>query len=185
MKRLAILALILILLTSACDRSVSTAGPISGRNPFTPAAAAHLCVAADLESSSNTIDATGSVVLGVTLVNRSKSPCVLAGAPQVTLTDNGQTLDLQYTESQPDQPSAPLETPSSQARLTVAPGESAVFILVWGNYCGETPKDSPVIHLALPESASLEIQTGVSSVPHCDAPNNRSTAAISSYSYPP
>jgi hypothetical protein len=158
---------------------------MSGNNPFTPAAEPRLCGASDLQSSSNTIDATSAVVLGVTLVNISKSPCVLAGFPQVTLLGDGQTLDLQYVESQPDQPPAADATPSSEAQLTVSPTESALFILKWGNYCGETLKDSPVIHLVLAYGESVDIKTDITTIPRCDAPNNPSKLTINPYSYPP
>ncbi len=175
MKRLTLLALTFLLLTSACERSESTANPMSGRNPFTPVAVARPCGAVDLQTSSNSYDDAGAVVLGLTLINTSKSVCSLQGPAQVTLLDAGQPLDVQRVQAGEDAPLA----------LGVSPGESLVLILAWRNYCGPALKDSPVIRLALANEESLSTRADVSVIPRCEAASDPSTLTVNPYAYPP
>src|SRR5687768_17496577 len=128
-------ALLFLVLTGACTRPVSTL-----QLQPTPTDGVRLCAAPDLQTSSNSNDAGGSTVLGVTLVNASESPCILAGPPQVTLSGDGRPLEVELDQA---------EQEPSPAALKISPGESAIAILVWQNYCGETPADSLTIHLDL------------------------------------
>jgi len=179
MKPALIAALIILLLTTACVRLVSTAQPMSGRNPFTPAADARLCAAADLQTSSSAHEDVGVVILGVTLINASKRPCSLQNPPQVTLFDAAQPLDVQVTQAES------LQTPPAPAVLTIAPGESVILILTWRNHCGAAPKTGPAVNLALPGGETLNIQAGAPVVPRCEAANAPSTLTVNPYSYPP
>jgi hypothetical protein len=179
MKPAPLAALILLLLTTACVRPASTAQPMSGRNPFTPAAGARLCAAADLQTSSSAHEDAGAVILGVTLINASMRPCNFQNPPQVTLFDADQPLDVQVTQAEP------LETPPVPTVLTIAPGESVILILAWRNQCGAAPKTGAAIHLALPDGETLNIKTGAPVVPRCDAANAPSTLTVNPYSYPP
>jgi len=167
MKRTALL-LTIALLTSACVRPASTLKP----EP-TSSGKVRLCGVADLQTSSNPNDAADSVTLGVTLVNTSQSPCALKNPPQVTLIGNGQPLDAKTIQTQAD-----------SATLTIAHGESAIAVLIWQNYCGETLKDGPSIHLALTTDESLDIKN-VQAVPGCEDSTQPSTLTIQPYSYPP
>ncbi len=174
MKRTSLIVLSLLILTSACTRPASTLVPEAS-----PTSEVRLCNASDLQTSSNSNGATGAIILGVTLVNTSKSACVLVGPPQVTLTGSGQTLDAQIIQAQADQ------TPHAPAALTVSPGESAIVILIWRNYCGETLTVGPIIHLSLTTDQALDIQTGVEAVPRCDVQDEPSTLTVNPYSFPP
>jgi hypothetical protein len=150
---------------------------MSGRNPFTPAAQARLCGAADLQTSSNTHKDDSGVTLGVTLINTSTSPCSLQNLPQVTLLDADRPLDVQLVQAG--------EGGTPVAVLPISPGESVILILVWRNYCGEALKDGPSVRLALPAGESLTIQADASAVPRCEATNDPSTLTVNPYSYPP
>ena len=174
MKPSALIVLLIVFLTSACVRPVSTAPPMTGRNPFTPQPATRLCAAADLETSSNAHDNTEALILGVTLINHSKSPCSLLGPPLVTLLNADQPLDVQLIQAE-----------SGAAILTIAPGEGVILIVTWRNYCGSALKDGPGIHLTLSESESLNIKPEVHAVPRCETANAPSTLTINPYSYPP
>jgi hypothetical protein len=152
---------------------------MTGRNPFTPAADARLCAAADLQTSSNVHEDTGAIILGVTLINASTRPCSLQNPPQVTLLNADQPLAIQMTEAEP------LQTPPIPAALTISPGESAILILVWRNYCGGALKNAPGIHLALAAGETLNIKAGAPAVPRCEAATAPSTLTVNPYSYPP
>jgi hypothetical protein len=163
------LILTFLLVTGACTRPLSTLAPepapTSGMRP---------CGAADLQTSSSSNSIPDALMLGVTLINQTGTPCVLDGRPQITLTDHGRPLDLRIEDAQGVPP----------ATLSIAPGESLIAILTWRNYCGETLNDL-VIHLALAAGESLDIQTDLNAAPGCDAPGEPSTLTINPYSYPP
>jgi hypothetical protein len=179
MKPACLAALTILLLTTACVRLASAAQPMPGQNPFTPAADARLCAAADLQTSSSAHEDAGAVILGVTLINASMQPCSLQNPPQVTLLDADQPLDVQLIQAEA------LQTPPVQAALTIAPGESAILILAWRNSCGAAPKTGPGIRLTLAAGETLNIKTGAPAVPRCDDPNAPSTLTVNPYSYPP
>lgn len=162
-----------LILTSACTRPASSAGTEPATSAVGP------CGAADLQTSSNSNGATGSIALGVTLVNTSKSLCAMEGTPQVALTANGQTLDVQMLQAPADQ------TPPAPATLTVAPGESVIAILIWRNYCGETLPGGPTIRLTLGTGEKLDIRADAYAVPRCDVKTEPSTLTVNPYSYPP
>ena len=182
MKRLLLITLLTISLTLACTRaasdSPSTALPENFPSPApgsTP-----LCQPADLQISSNSTGATGALVLGMTLTNKSKNPCALANPPQATLLNgSAQPLDVQTSNTPGNQ------TPPAPAQMVLAPDESAILTLVWRNYCQPLPNDSLTIHLELTSGQNLEVVTSVLSVPRCDAKNEPSTVAVAPYSSPP
>jgi hypothetical protein len=175
MKPLALAVLTILLLSaSACVRLISTPLP----EPSPDKRSVDLCTAADLQTSSNSSAATGSVILGVTLLNISESPCILRGYPQMTLTANGQALDVQTVQARVGQE-------SSIPMLTIAPGESAIAIAIWNNYCAKAPKSGLGIHIILATGESLDFKTSIQSLPACDASGKPSTLSINPYSYPP
>ena len=169
------MALIILLLTSACVRPVGTTEPFKrAQNPFTPEPAASPCAAADLETSSSAHEDAGAVTLGITLINRSQHTCTLQSPPQPGLSNAGQPLDVELIQLKADAPT-----------LGISTGESMILIVEWRNYCGEALKDNPEIHLALTESESLTIKTSLTAFPHCENENAPSTLTINPYSYPP
>jgi len=174
MKR-TILVILILFLTSACTRAAST---LDLQPTLTDEL--RLCNAADLQPSSNSNDAGGSIVFGVTLVNTSGSLCILAGPPQVTLTGNGEPLKIEYLQADME----PVASPAPAA-LRIAPGESAIAILVWENYCGETLASGPTIYLGLTTEETLEIKADAAAIPQCVAKNQPSTLSVYPYSYPP
>jgi hypothetical protein len=169
------LIVLMVFLTGACTRPASTLDL-----PPAPTDELRLCGTSDLQTSSSSNDAGGSIVFGVTLVNTSESPCILAGPPPVTLSGNGKPLKIEYLQADTE----PLASPAPAA-LRIAPGESAIAILVWENYCGETLADGLTIHLGLTIDQSLEIQADRAVIPPCEAKNKPSTLTIYPYSYPP
>ncbi len=172
MRRKTLFVLTLLIVSCACTRTASTLAPRPS-----PTSEVRLCSTADLQTSSNSNGATGSIVLGVTLVNSSKSPCVLVGPPQVTLTVSGRPLDVQIVRVDQASP--------SPTALTISPGESAIVILIWRNYCGAALADGPSIQLALTTGQTLDIKADVEAIPRCDAKNEPSTLTVNPYSYPP
>ena len=173
MKRIFILLIFSSVLMSACTRLVSTPAPEPSLT-----GGIRSCTAADLQTSSSSNGASGAIVLGVTLLNQSKSPCALVGPPEVTLTDGSRPLDVEILPAEDQTQPAP-------AGLTIAPGESAVAILLWRNYCAQAPKNGATIHLVLPSGESLEIKTDIMAIPRCDVKDQPSTLTVNPYSYPP
>ncbi len=182
MARKYLLFSLLIFLLSACNRPASdsppTALPLNFPSPApgtTP-----LCQPADLDVSSNSTGATGALVLGITLTNKSKNPCALSNPPQAALLNvSGQPLDVQASSAPDDQAS-----PAS-SQMEIAPSESAIVSLIWHNYCQPLPNDSLTIRLALSKGQDLDIVTSVLSEPRCDAKTEPSTLTFAPYSYPP
>jgi Protein of unknown function (DUF4232) len=173
MKPLALAALtILLLATSACVRLASTPPPEPSPEKE------GLCRIADLQASSSSSDAGGSLVIGVTLFNISKSPCTLRGYPQMMLTANGKALNIQTVQARVGQE-------SSVPTLKIAPGESAIAIAVWENYCASAPTGDLGIRLTLATGEGLDLQSDIQSPPGCDASNQPSTLSVNPYSYPP
>lgn len=173
MKRLTLFALIL-LLSSACTREAS--GPALEASPTS---GTRLCAALDLQTSSNSNGATGAIQIGVTLVNASKSPCIVIGPPPVSLLKAGRPLGVQIVQTPADQ------TPPAPAALNLAPGNSLIVILVWRNYCAAPLAGGPSIHLALTMDQALDIPVDAQAVPPCDAPGQPSTLTVNPYSFPP
>jgi len=173
MKR-TFLTLLIVLLTAACTRLGSTPQPAAS-----PTGALRLCAAADLQTSSSSNAATGAIQLGVTLINISKSPCVLVEPPQVALNGKSAPLDVQIIDAAADQ------TPPAPAGVSIAPGNSVIIILVWRNYCGAALTDGPVIHITITTDQALDVRAGLDAVPRCDAAGAPSTLTVQPYSYPP
>jgi len=178
-----LLALAILFLTAACIRPVSTAQPDDGSNPFTPVAGPRLCAAADLQASSNAHEAPDSLALGVTLVNQSGTRCGLQNPPQVTVDGLEPPPDVRDASASAE------GTPSGQGApagtLIVSPGESAVLILAWRNYCGEMPGDGPTLHLTLSEEETVEINVDTPTAPRCEDTSAPSTLDVNPYGYPP
>jgi hypothetical protein len=174
MKRIGFVFITLLLLSTGCTRPVSTALPDSS-----PTVGTALCAASDLGTSSNSNGASGDVQIGVTLVNNSKSACLVIGPPQVTLLAGGHALDVQVIQTPPNQ------TPPAPAALTIAPGNSVIVILLWQNYCGPPPPDGVTVHLALTTDQALDIPLGIQGAPLCGSQGQPSTLTVAPYSFPP
>ena len=175
MKRIGLLFITLLLATCGCTRAASTSAPQS----VATAGGTRLCAAADLRTSSNSNDASGSIQIGVTLVNVSQTACLVIGPPPVTMMGNGRVLDLQIIQAPSDQ------TPPAPPAVMVAPGNSIVAILLWSNYCGGALAGGPTLHLALTTDQGLDIPLEPQAVPDCTAQNQPSTLTINPYSFPP
>ena len=172
----------LLFLLCACTRAASDSPPTALPLNFPKPApgSTPLCQTADLQTSANFTEATGDLVLGVTLTNQSKNPCALANPPQTTLLNgSGQLLDVQ-TSSPPGN-----QTPPAPPQMELAPGESAIISLIWRNYCQPFPNNGLTIRLKLSTGQSLEIVSRALSAPRCDAKNEPSTVTVAPYSYPP
>lgn len=174
MRSILFAALLISLFTSACNRSVSTIEPYTGKNPFTPAATAHPCTADDLQTSSNAHSDAGAVTLGVTLINQSQNPCTMQPPPQINLLDADKPLDIKE-----------IQTGADKSPLSIAPGESLIVILAWDNYCGAVLKDDPNLQLKLTEGETLTVKANLKEPPRCHDSNAPSTLTINPYSYPP
>jgi len=146
--------------------------PAPGSTPF--------CQSADLGVSSNSIGATGALMLGITLTNNSKNPCALANPPQITLLDDGnKPIEIQIANI-PNGDATP-----APAQMELGTGESAILSLVWRNYCQPLPKDKLIVRLALAAEQNLDVAMDLLSEPRCDAKTEASTLTIAPYSYPP
>jgi len=175
MKPAALVSIVVLLIASACVRMGSTVPTVVGQNPFTPVATPGLCVAVDLQTSSNARKNAGAVTLGVTLINTSQDPCNLQNPPQVALFDAGHTLDVQLIQAETEY----LET------LTLLPGESAILVLVWRNSCRVALEAGSNIRLVMPNGEKLNIPVDVGSTPDCEAVDSPATLVVNPYSYPP
>jgi hypothetical protein len=124
-----------------------------------------LSLPANLQTSSNSTGATGALMLGITLTNKSKNPCALTNPPQVTLLNGSrEPLDVQVSD---------------------APGKNAIASLVWRNACQPLPNDSLTMRLELSAGQNLDVVTQLLSEPRCDAKTEPSTLTVAPYSYPP
>jgi hypothetical protein len=182
MKRLFLTTLLIITLMTACTRAASDSPPTALPQNFPNPApgSTPLCQPADLQISSNSTGATGVLVLGLTLTNKSKNPCALANPPQMTLLNaSAQPLDVQTSEAPGDQ------TPPAPAQMELAPSESAIISLIWRNYCQSLPDNSLTLRLELATEKNLEVVTSVLSIPRCAATDEPSTLTVAPYSYPP
>jgi hypothetical protein len=179
MRPVSFIALIILLLTSACVRLASTSQPFNDQNPFTPAAATQLCSAADLQTSASAHEAGGVVTLGVTLINQFTSPCSLQPPPQISLLDADQTLDVEHLQAEPE------SGVPQDSLLMISPGESIVVALTWRNYCGEALQNGPDILLTLTGGETLTIKPNLRVSPSCEDASAPSTLTINPYSYPP
>lgn len=122
--------------------------------------------------------ATGSAAGGVTLINLWANPCRLGAPTSVVLRDaSGATI-------------ATDPSPPAQSVVGIAPGGTAVGILVWDNWCRPAAPAGP-LRVALTmtlgadagttqatlESEVNDLQTG-SPTPRCDTPSAPSTVGV-------
>ena len=117
--------------------------------------------------------ATGSMAGGASVINLSSNPCTVAGKPAIELLDSrGAGI---ATGSPPEgSPTSPL--------VVLQPGGTAGVIVVWSNWCGNTPSRPLSIRLTMPADAgrlTAEVRDedpGASgSLPRCDSPGSGST----------
>ncbi len=174
MKPIVFVLLSILLFTSACVQPASTPPSFTGRNPFTPEAPADLCLAADLQVSSNAQDDDGVISLSITLINQSGHVCNVQPPAQVRLLNGDQPLDVQIVQMQTD-----------ALPLKIAMGESIVLLLNWRNYCGEKLQNPLGLRLDLSAGETLTITPNLSALPRCEDDKKPSTLTVSSYSYPP
>ena len=174
MRPILFVVLSILLFTSACVQPASTPSSITGRNPFTPEPVAPLCIAADLQVSSNAREDDGAVSLGITLINQSGHTCNVQPPAQVSLLNGDQPLDVQIVQTQTD-----------ALPLKIATGESIVLLLNWRNYCGEKLQNTLGLRLNLSASETLTMTPDLPALPHCYDAKKPSTLTVSPYSYPP
>ena len=173
---------ILLFLLSACTRAASDSPPteLPVNFPSPAPGSTPLCQPADLQTSSNSTGATGALMLGITLTNKSKNPCALTNPPKVTLlNDSQEPLDVQVSDAPGDQ------TPPATSQMELAPGESAIVSLVWRNACQPLPNDSLTMRLELSAGQNLDVISKLLSEPRCDNKTEPSALTVAPYSYPP
>ncbi len=181
-KRLLLITLLTITLTTACTRAASNSPPteLPINFPSPAPGSTPLCQPADLQTSSNSIETGEALLIGLTLTNQTKNPCALTNPPQVALLAGAnQPLQTQLTAMSASQ------TPPAPAELQLAPGESVIISLVWNNYCQPLPNDHLSIRLALSATQNLDVATRILAAPRCDAKNAPSLLKVAPYSYPP
>jgi hypothetical protein len=182
MKRMLLIFLISAL-TAACTRSASSPVPTEPALNFPSPVPGSIpvCQASNLQTSSNSLGASGAITMGVTLTNQSKNPCTLSNPPQVRLLNaNGEALKVESTVS------PAVQTPAAQSIILLAPTESVILSLVWRNFCQTLPSESVILHLELSEKQELEIKMQMPSAePQCDASDQTSSLTITPYSFPP
>jgi len=139
-----------------------------------------LCKPSDLETSSNYNEVQGKVLLGITLINKSKSPCTLANPPQVSLLDK-ERKSLGITSIK----STFVQTPVAPRLVTIAPDESEIVSLIWQNYCQPPSGDDFIIQFVFAQNQTLDVTMKVLASPGCTAKDEPSTVTISPYSVPP
>lgn len=199
MKRKSLLLSVLFLFLTACTRPVGGVAPTALPVDFPSPApgSTPLCQPTDLDVSSNSIGATGALMIGVTLTNKSKNPCALANPAQITLLDSDNKLLEVKTSNSPADPAgdpagergasrgASSQTPIPSAQMELHAGESAILTLVWRNYCQPLSKDQLTVRVELTEKKNLDVPMQLLSEPPCDAKNEPSTLMVGPYSYPP
>jgi hypothetical protein len=181
MKRLLMILLLTTLIT-ACSRAASspplTEPPLNF--PTLSPGALPLCQPSDLETSSNFNKTTDTIILGVTLTNKTKNLCTLSNPPQTTLIDaRNKPLDLQIVDTSPSQ------TPPAPALMQLAPNSSAIVTLVWRNFCQIPPAASLILRLELAKDQNLDVEMKMLAEPACDTKNEPSTIIVAPYSVPP
>ena len=181
MKRM-LLILLITSLTVACTRAASSSAPTEPALNFPSPVPGNipLCQAAELQTSSNSLEASGAVTLGVTLTNQSKNPCTLSNPPQVSLLNgSGEDLKVETTVS------LAVQTPPAPNIILLAPAESVIMSLIWRNFCQTLPTDSLILRLTLSEKQALEVKMQTTNKPGCDTSGQASNLTIAPYSSPP
>jgi hypothetical protein len=146
--------------------------------PTTPADA-QLCSAANLTPGEGSMGgATQHDFLYLPVTNTSQIGCVLQPPAKVQLVNaQGMTLPVDYSPP-PETATSPTGEP---LKLYIRPGEVAMFVFDWGNWC--TPLKHPQLMARVNlngDNTSLNIPIGfLASFPffygHCFSPNARST----------
>jgi len=181
MKRM-LLIFLMTTLTVACTRAASSAAPKEPALNFPSPVPGNipLCQAAELQTSSNSLEESGAVTLGVTLTNQSKNPCTLSNPPQVRLLNaSGQDLKVETAVS------PAVQTPPAANIILLAPAESVIMSLIWRNFCQTLPIESLILNLTLSEKQALEVKMQTPGKPGCDTPGQASSLTIAPYSSPP
>ena len=179
MKRLLAIAL-LVILSTGCSRSAPTPPPTEPAANFpTPAPESlPLCSPADLNTSANHSGEDGTIVLGVTLINKSKSYCALANPPAVSLLEAEKVpIDLHPQELTAEQ--------IPPALVTLPPGESVILSLVWQNYCLTKLEGGLTLRLALAKDQNLDVKMDIPPAPKCASGQVSAALLVAPYSYPP
>jgi hypothetical protein len=170
----------LVVPTTTLDEKITSDIPTAQAQPTpepTPAipADARLCLATDLTPGEGSMGgATQHDFVYLPMTNTSKIGCVLQPPVKVQLIDaQGKTLPVDY--------SPPLETAKSPSgeplKLDIGPGEAAMFMFDWGNWCKPLDRTTLIAKVSLTgDNALLNIPL---SFPffngHCFSPNARST----------
>ncbi len=147
--------------------------------PNTAAAAPGVCTAVQLAVTGGWQGATQSMLGGVTLRNKSATPCTLQGWLGVSLAGStGRTLDVKVRHPATAPSGFPQPPPGTPPAVTLRPGATstaAVWIwMQWGNYCGLGSPNIVYAHLVLPDGAALPPFEMGSGTPFCDSPSTPS-----------
>jgi hypothetical protein len=151
----------------------------SAHPPLAPA-----CRAASLVAHLFLQGATGSLVGGVDLTNRSRRRCALLGRPRASFLGPAALATKRSVVAAPV-PRAPpdvLADPPGSLRA-LAPGKTAAASLVWSNWCGpgSTPAGGPGTPpraLALDLASGARVVVPLARAPRCDDPHSASRLAV-------
>ncbi|MCX6082974.1 MAG: DUF4232 domain-containing protein [Chloroflexi bacterium] len=181
MKKLLLIFLLSTLMV-ACNRAASSPPATQPAVNFPTIAPESLpiCQPSDLQTSSNSNNADGAIILGVTLTNKTKNICTLANPPLASLLDEQKKLiDLK------DIYQSQIQTPPAPALVALEPGESVIGTLIWSNYCQLPPAKSQILRLELGKGRTLDIEITTLATPVCADKNRASTINVGPYSIPP
>jgi hypothetical protein len=177
-----IIFIVISVLISACVQSTSTPQPTQPAPDFpTPVVESMpACLPMDLLTSASSVDANGSIMIGMTVTNKSGKNCSLANPPDVVLVDVGdKVIDGNYI------PSSVAQTPPAPTLLGLAPSDSAIVTVVWSNYCKQVPGNKLIIRLSLAPEKIINVALNLSGLPHCDNSTASSNILVAPYSNPP
>ena len=167
---------------TACNRAASASQPTQPVANFPTIAPNRLplCKTSELQISSNSNATDGSVILGVTLTNKSQGLCTLSNPPIVNLVDTNQkAIDVKNILT------LPAQAQPAPAFVQLAPGESVIASLIWDNYCQNPAIKIENLLLTIGKDQTLKIEMNILTIPRCDAKKEPSTFKVGPYSVPP
>jgi hypothetical protein len=175
-----LIGILLLVLTAGCAKAPLTEQPARPGANFPTAApeTLPLCFPEDLSTSSNHSRENGTIVLGVTLTNKSNAICTLANPPVVNLLEASQIpIDVHPQELTAG------EVPPALVALPT--GESVILSLIWQNYCLTPLTGALTLRLGLAGGKSLDVKMDLPKAPACPPGQQNAALLVAPYSYPP
>jgi len=133
------------------------------------------CLSSQRSAGAGFVGATGSMLGGVTITNRSGIACSIPAAiPAVSVSWRGTPMPVETRTSNPQR------WPSWEAARVVLPGAQSVVLLQWWNYCGPGAGRtiSPTFELRLAQLA-VRATADETTPPFCNASDGPSTLYVS------